>query len=62
LAFARSDIIFLGEKNAERAQTMNTGALFFISFGLPAIIAALAYIAFLLHEREWRKHRDQPGE
>ncbi len=41
---------------------MNTGALFFISFGLPAIIAALAYIAFLLHEREWRKQRNQPGE
>lgn len=41
---------------------MSFGSLFFISFGLPAIIAALAYIAFLLHEREWRRQRNQPGE
>ncbi|WP_280741330.1 hypothetical protein [Rhizobium sp. 2MFCol3.1] len=41
---------------------MNTGALLFVSFGLPAIIAILAYVALLLHEREWRKQRNQLGE
>ncbi len=41
---------------------MNTGSLLFISFGLPAIIGILAYAVVLWHEREWRKHRDQPGE
>ncbi len=41
---------------------MNTGGLLFISFGLPAIIGIIAYAAVLLHEREWRKHRSEPGE
>lgn len=35
---------------------------FFVSVVLPAIVAAIGYLAVLLHERELRKHRIKPGE
>jgi hypothetical protein len=62
LAFRRYAITLFGEKNTEGTHTMNTGGLFFLSFGLPAIIGIIAYAAVLLHEREWRKHHSEPGE